>query len=356
MRVLIVDDSAFMRRVLSQLISSDPELEVADTARDGADGLEKAKRLRPDIVTLDIEMPVMDGLTALKRILEEVQPRPAVFMCSSLTSEGSREALKAMRLGASDFIVKQTSLAGLQEVRDDLVRKLKTIGAAVRGAQGRVKTSIPIPAVHARQAASIRSVAHELILIGSSTGGPPVLEKLVNALPSGLRCPVVIAQHMPALFTQSLAARLSETARLPVRHATEAVDLEPGVAYIIQGGRHGQVHRAGSRLSLRVGDEPHGLLYKPSVDELFRSGASAAGPKTLAFILTGMGEDGVLGARDLRNAGATIVAQEASTCVVYGMPRAVVEGGLASAVMSPDEMVSVFTGYSTTGKAATSAA
>ena len=346
MRVLIVDDSAFMRRTLSQLIGSDPELQVVDTARNGEEGLEKAKKLHPDIVTLDIEMPIMDGLTALRRIRSECVPPPAVLMCSSLTSEGSREALKALRLGASDFIVKQTSLAGLQGVRDEVVGKLKAIGAGLKSAGSHPAPAMHVRESHAASAASIRGKAHDLILIGSSTGGPPVLEKLINALPAGLRVPVVVAQHMPALFTQSLSARLGETAQVPVRHATENVALDAGTVYIIQGGRHGNVQRVGGRLALKVTDEPKGLLYKPSVDELFRSGAHAVGSRALAFILTGMGEDGVLGARDLHEAGAAMVAQDGSTCVVYGMPRAVVDANLATAVMTPDEMVSVFSGLS----------
>ncbi len=353
-KVLICDDSAFMRRTLQQLIASDPELQVVDVARNGEEGLQKAKLLRPDLMTLDIEMPVMDGLTALRKVRLECAEPPAILMCSSLTTEGSRETLQAMRMGAADFILKQTNSGGMDAIRAELLAKLKAIGHTRRSKMSVVRTVRPLS--NATSAASLRTRQYELIVIGSSTGGPPVLEKIITALPASLRMPVVIAQHMPALFTQSLAARIGEQSKVPVRHVTQEAHLEPGAVYVIQGGRHGHVRRTGTGLSLAVGDEPPGLLYKPSVDELFFSAAKATGAKTLGVVLTGMGEDGALGAADMHAAGAALVAQEASTCVVYGMPRAIVDRNLANAVMSPDEiagfLASVASGMSSPPKQA----
>jgi two-component system chemotaxis response regulator CheB len=353
-KVLICDDSAFMRRTLQQLIGSDPELQVVDIARNGEEGLQKAKLLRPDIMTLDIEMPVMDGLTALRKVRLECSEPPAVLMCSSLTAEGSRETLQAMRMGAADFILKQTNPGGMDAVRAELLAKLKAIGHTRRAKMGVVRTVRP--AINAASATTLRSRQYELIVIGSSTGGPPVLEKLITSIPAGLRVPVVIAQHMPALFTQSLAARIGEQSKVSVRHVTGETHLEAGAVHIIQGGRHGHIRKAGAGLALSVGDEPAGLLYKPSVDELFFSAAKAAGPRCLGIVLTGMGEDGALGAAQLHAAGAALVAQEASTCVVYGMPRALVDRNLAHAVMSPDEiaglLVSVASGFGSSPKQA----
>lgn len=353
MRVLIVDDSAFMRRTLAQLLASDPGIEVVDTARNGEEGLEKTKRLKPDLVTLDIEMPVMDGLTALRRIKSECSPAPAVIICSSLTAQGSGEALRAMRLGASDVLVKDINASGLAAVRDDLVARVRAI---VGKQQARAGAPKPTPRTPASSTRLLNDRPIELLVIGSSTGGPPVLEKIVTALPKSLRVPVVIAQHMPALFTQSLAARLGESAGVPVRHATDQHTLVPGEVYVIQGGKHGQVSRHAGGFRLSVSDQPQGLLYKPSVDELFASAASAAGSKALAVILTGMGEDGVLGARRLHAAGAPILAQDEGSCVVYGMPRAVAEAGLALASLSPDELLVVLASALSAGRTGGAAA
>lgn len=354
MKVLICDDSAFMRRTLQQLIASDPELQVVDVARNGEEGLQKAKLLRPDIMTLDIEMPVMDGLTALRKVRLECAEPPAVLMCSSLTAEGSRETLQAMRMGAADFILKQTNVGGMDAVKAELLAKLKAIGQTRRAKMGVVRTVRP--AINSAANANLRSRSFDLIVIGSSTGGPPVLEKLITSIPSSLRIPIVVAQHMPALFTQSLAARIGEQSKVPVRHVTQESPLEPGAVHIIQGGRHGQVRKSIHGFSLVVGDEPQGLLYKPSVDELFFSAAKASGPRTLGIVLTGMGEDGAIGAAELNAVGGSLVAQEASTCVVYGMPRALVDRNLAHAVMSPDEisglLVAVASGFGSTPKQA----
>jgi len=343
-RVLVVDDSAFMRRIISQFIASEPTLEVVDTAKNGQEAVDKAKLLRPDVITLDIEMPIMNGLEALRQIrLNCPDPKPAVIMCSSLTSEGSHEALKAMRLGAADVVAKDSSIAttGLDELKADLIAKILAVGASRPSTTVAPRTATPA------RTFSIADKKISLVLIGSSTGGPPVLEAILTKLPADLSVPVVVAQHMPALFTKSLAERLDQHCAVSVVQADQSMPLNAGTVAIIQGGKHGRVVRDGSRFALQIGDEPKSALYKPSVDELLRSSA-CAGENALAVVLTGMGEDGAIGGGELHRAGGTLVAQEGSTCVVYGMPRALVTRNLAHAALPPDEIASLIASLSPT--------
>lgn len=340
-RVLVVDDSAFMRQAISRLLSSDPGIKVVDIARDGLDGVNKAKSLQPDVVTMDIEMPNLDGLSALSRIRQEMQRPPAVLMCSSLTKAGSQATLKALRLGAADFIAKEHSQysANVDDMGDELIAKVKAIaggGARVMASSGWKPAS---------QASGRFSRTHrftpgdfELVVIGSSTGGPPVLETLVEALPAGFACPVIIAQHMPALFTKSLAERLHDLAAVKVVHGEDGAPIGPGVVYIAPGGRQTRVRRNGGRMTLEVNDEPANLLYKPCVNELFSSAARLTGSRTLGIMCTGMGDDGLLGSRDLKAKGGTLLAQDMASCVVYGMPRAVNMAGLCDANLPPDDL------------------
>jgi len=313
------------------MIDSDPDLEVVDTARNGADGVEKAQRLKPDLVTLDIEMPVMDGLTALPEILKS---GAAVVMCSSLTTKGSEAALEALSAGAADVIAKDCSFASaeIDQIRDLLVSKLRAIGAA-RGAQTRGERR---GVVSSSTAFELGESGIDLVLIGSSTGGPPVLEEIISALPPELSVPVVIAQHMPGVFTKSMASRLDDKSAMTVVHADAVMPLLPGCVYVIQGGKHGKIKPAGTgRYSLRITDEPAGALYKPCINELFSSAATVARSRVLACVLTGMGDDGRLGAEQIRGAGGRVIAQEAATCVVYGMPKAVCDAGVAEAMLPP---------------------
>ncbi|MDX2148308.1 MAG: chemotaxis-specific protein-glutamate methyltransferase CheB [Planctomycetota bacterium] len=371
MRVLITDDSAFMRRAISQMIEKDPGLEVVGTARDGKEAVEKAVSLKPDLVTLDIEMPVMDGLTALREIrLQCSDPKPAVLMCSSLTTQGSKEAIMALRLGAVDVIAKDPATVGAEpeKFRDELLAKIRAIlDTRARFRPGARRASAPTqapgrsagaaaPATGVRTGAvehrpqqrpdrpvstELRRKGFDLVLIGSSTGGPPVLEKVVGALPGTFPYPVVVAQHMPKLFTQSLAERMNEISRVRVHHATSDTPLTGGNVYIIEGGKHGRIRSGvslGSRYALEISGEPSNTLYKPAVNELFASASRGNAHSCLAIVLTGMGDDGALGAADLKRAGAQILAQEASTCVVYGMPRAVIDSPVGAEPMSPDEI------------------
>lgn len=344
-RVLVVDDSALMRKALSGFITSDARLQLVGTAFNGREGLEKVALLKPDVVTMDIEMPVLDGLSALRE-LRRVHPgrSPAVLMCSSLTVEGSRAAFDALRLGAADVIAKDPSEVGKGHAgfRAELIEKLVAISprpAATPRALERPATSAAPGKAVAGTIPRLSGVELELVAIGSSTGGPPVLEKLIASLPAGFRLPIVVAQHMPAMFTRTLAERLNELCAVRVVLAQHGMPVLPGTVYISEGGHQTRVERAGGRLRITCSTEPANALYKPSVNELFESIASACGPATLALMLTGMGDDGAIGAERLTRAGGRLVAQEASSCVVYGMPRAVVDRGLALAAISPTQMV-----------------
>jgi two-component system chemotaxis response regulator CheB len=351
--VLIVDDSAFMRRALRQMIEADPALKVVDTAVNGQEGVEKARLLKPDVVTLDIEMPVMDGLSALRKIRTECFPAPAVLVCSSLTSAGSHEALKALRLGAADVIAKDGSAFALnvEKMRAELLEKIRAVGAG-RARKADEQALAPRGLIDAKH--RFRPGDFELLTIGSSTGGPPVLETIIGALPADLSVPVIIAQHMPAMFTKSLAERLDQESAVSVVHGEDGMPLHAGTVYVGPGGQHVRVRKAGlAKLQLEVSREPAAALYKPCVNELYSSAARITGQRTLALILTGMGDDGLIGARDLKAKGATIIAQDMPSCVVYGMPRAVAQAGLADGSMAPEEIAGVVRTLAPSAHAAT---
>ncbi|MEM1446290.1 MAG: chemotaxis-specific protein-glutamate methyltransferase CheB [Planctomycetota bacterium] len=351
MRVLIADDSAFMRQALARAIAETSGLEVVGRAKNGKEAVELATQLKPDAISLDIEMPEMDGLTALRHIMRACPTR--VLMCSSLTTQGSVQSLQALRMGAADVIAKENgaTLPGGVSFHQEYVRRLQALAESsaeerLGKTEDQTKTKQISTSWHPPRLERLN-----LIAIGSSTGGPPVLEKVLSAIQPGLSVPVVVAQHMPQIFTASMAHRLNEVVRVPVIHAEHGTPLRPGAVYICPGGEHAHVVKyAGNQLRLKVGPEPKTDLYFPSVDALFGSAADATGARTLSFILTGIGEDGSKGAKALQEAGGHVVAQDRKSCVVYGMPRSVVERGLASAVMNPDQMADLLTGL--TAKAA----
>jgi len=343
MRVLIVDDSAVIRRTIRTLVEGEPDLEVVGMAHNGEEAVEMAARLRPDVITLDVEMPRMDGLSALRRIMRECPT--GVIMCSTLTKEGSRETLQAMRLGAADFVAKSVGGAGvdMDRLRRELLRKIRAIGRGRAQPPAPEPTQplkdLPPPQRVSRVAPSFNPGDFDVVVVGSSTGGPPALETLLTRLPADLSAPIVIAQHMPGVFTAAMSERLDSVCALTVMHAQSGAPLLPGTVSIGEGGKHVFVVRAPSgRLALKVDREPEGSLYHPSVNLLFESAAQAVGRRTLGIVLTGMGEDGLEGGRALVGAGGTLLAQSEPTCVVYGMPKAVVDAGLARATLSPEEL------------------
>lgn len=350
MRVLIADDSAFMRRMLTRLLESSPTIEVVGTARNGAEAVAKCAELNPDVVTMDVEMPVMDGLEALKRIRAAHGPvRPAVLVCSTMTDTGSKTALDALRLGAADVIAKED--IGVSEAsaafRHELMRKIRAVGARSREAMAGAGTACRSASAHpasggertARAVPSslaVRPGAYEVVAIGSSTGGPPVLELILRSLPSVPSKPILIAQHMPPLFTRSLASRLNEVGPARVVLAEDGETVESGTVYIAEGGKHLRLRGTAARMVLEVSPSPDEAFYKPSVNELFASLGRVVGTRAFAAMLTGMGDDGLEGSRELVGFGSRLVAQNEESCVVYGMPRVVTESGLASASLSPD--------------------
>ncbi|MEM6458334.1 MAG: chemotaxis response regulator protein-glutamate methylesterase [Planctomycetota bacterium] len=337
LRILITDDSVFMRSAIGRALAEQPDLEIVGKARDGKEAVRLAKELRPDVVTMDIEMPEMDGLTALRRIMREAPTK--VLMCSTLTTEGSMQSLQALRLGAADVIPKDTSTdpAAKQRFLDDLVRRVR--GLAQSSRQRNETSTTPKPTAEPPRYAA---ADFDLVCIASSTGGPPVLETLLAALPADLPMPVVVGQHMPRVFTESMARRLDELCALPVVHGEHGQRVQAGQVVIAPGGTHTHLTRAGrADVRLRMSDEPRDALYMPSADVLFRTAAACHGKRVLGVILTGIGDDGLAGARDLHAAGAPVLAQDRDSCVVYGMPRAVTEAGLAAASLAPPQIAGV---------------
>ncbi len=339
--VLVVDDSAFMRKAISTMLDKDPGIKVIGMARDGLEGLEMVRKLNPDVVTMDIEMPKMDGLTALRHIMMEA-PRP-VLMVSSLTTEGAEATLKALELGAVDFIPKQLSKVSLDivKIEKDLINRVKTVAAR------KMRHTRARPVVAARPAARpvTRPMAspsgrplRDVVAIGVSTGGPPVVQKILSSLPEDFPASIVIAQHMPAAFTGPFAKRLDSVSKISVKEAETGDILKPGHAFVAPGGRHIILDQKISRVEVVVTDQPADALYKPSANVLISSVAAAVGKRGLGVILTGMGSDGCEGIRSLKDRGGRALAQSDSTCVVYGMPKAIVDENLADEIIDLDDM------------------
>ncbi|MAX24404.1 MAG: chemotaxis response regulator protein-glutamate methylesterase [Phycisphaeraceae bacterium] len=337
---LVVDDSAFMRNAIRSMLESDESIRVMATGRNGMDAIKLTQQFQPDILTLDIEMPEMDGLTACRQI-KRLCPDTRILMVSSLTTEGSHVTLQALRYGADDFIAKDQSQISLdiKHIRDDLLAKVHALVESKRSGR-----PISKPAIAHDHHVDVKQLLNKkpprAILIGSSTGGPPVLEKLITALPERFPYPVLIAQHMPATFTASLVERMNDMANVPVVHVDRHMPMENGKVYLAQGGKHLRVRKAigTSAIQLEAATEPADALYKPCVDELFSSAAKVFGANVLSIVLTGMGCDGLEGGRLLHEVGAPIIAQDHESCVVYGMPKAVTQAGLIVASMNPDQI------------------
>ncbi len=335
-RVVVVDDSAFMRNAIRSMLVSDPGIEVIAVGRNGREAVEPNERLNPDVMTMDIEMPDMDGLTALDRIMRSKPTR--VLMLSSLTTKGSHAAMRALSLGAADVLAKDGSQISLtiDNIKADLLERVKALAASRPK-----RTSAPPP----RTLPTFMPRNVDLVAIGSSTGGPAALEAIVTQLPTGFHPPVVIAQHMPAMFTESMASRLSELCRIPVVHVATREAVLPGHIYIAKGGQHMHIRKVSTaKFEAVMTNEPLAAVYKPSVDALLASTAIAAGSRCLGIVLTGIGQDGLVGGRELRNRGGMLWAQDESSCVVYGMPKAVTEQGLAQASLSPDMIGKLLSG------------
>lgn len=326
------------------MISSDPDFEIVGTARDGEDGVAKALKFKPDLITMDIEMPKMNGLDALREIKAKCRDfHPAVLMCSSLTVAGSHEAFKAMRIGASDVIGKDPGTVGKKDAgfKEELLAKLHAIGGHRKHIKHITKTETKADPTQLVQypETEIDFSRVKAVVVGSSTGGPPVLEEIFSKLSSKLRVPIIVAQHMPELFTKSLAVRLDQFCNCNAKLATHGTIISrPGI-YIAQGGIHIKLTRvAGNKIVTRLVESVQGAIYRPSVDLLYEVASELFGENLLAIQLTGMGADGAKGAEAVKKAGGQIIAQSAKSCVVYGMPKAVIDKQLADRISDPQEI------------------
>jgi two-component system, chemotaxis family, protein-glutamate methylesterase/glutaminase len=329
-----------MRSLLRSVLLSDPDIEVAATAADGASALEVLRQQRPDLIVLDVEMPVMDGLVTLRELRARNHTMP-VIMCSSLTQRGTRVTMEALASGASDYVAKPSGQEGRESVMRALARELiPRIHALTSRLQARPvaaaapRTALPIPPLPppALQAPAKPSV----LAIGVSTGGPAALDVLLPQLPTGFPLPVLIVQHMPEVFTRLLAERLSPRCSLRVSEAAEGMPATPGGIYIARGDWHMEVlpaARTGAPATLHLTQEPPENHCRPAVDTLFRSAARVYGSGVLAVVLTGMGYDGLAGSRIIREQGGSVLAQDQATSTVWGMPGAVAQAGLAYKVL-----------------------
>ncbi len=354
-KVLVVDDSSFFRRRVSEIINSEARLEVIDVATNGKEAVEKAQRLKPDVITMDIEMPVMDGITAVREIMAS-NPTP-ILMFSSLTQDGAKATLDALDAGALDFLPKK--FEDIARNRDEAVSLLQqrviqiaakkglmrrslasrvvatntVSSSSANRTQARTVTPVAAPAVRKPTVATrfkATGKSYQLTAIGTSTGGPVALQKILTKLPANYPHPIVLVQHMPATFTAAFASRLNSLCNIQVKEAEDGDVLRPGVAYLAPGGKQMMVEGRGGAAKLRILDGGERMNYKPCVDVTFGSAAKVFHDKVLSMILTGMGADGREGCRMLKSAGATIWAQDEASCVVYGMPQAVAKSGIST--------------------------
>ncbi len=359
LKVLVVDDSGFFQRRVSEIINADPRLEVIATASNGQEGVDKALALKPDVITMDYEMPVMDGVTAVRNIMSQC-PTP-VLMFSSLTYEGARITLDALEAGAVDFLSKQfdaiaASEAKLHKVLTDricdvaaagkkkaptstnapLVRKTPTINPSdlLSKRTVRAESLQSTPTIKT----STKSVHHvEVVIIGTSTGGPAALQTIFKQIPANFSKPIVIVQHMPGSFTKAFAERLNRISALTVSEAQQGDRLKPGHVYVAPGGMQLMIDRRNGG-SIHIHESDERISYRPSVDIALASAAKHYGRNALAIILTGMGSDGKEGADLLKQAGGTVWAQDEASCVIFGMPMAVIKAGLVENIFPLDDI------------------
>ena len=391
--VLVVDDSSFFRNRIQEALSSDPRIQIIGTAVDGREAVVKAKELKPDLITMDVEMPQLNGIEAVRQIMR--QSPTNVLMLSSLTHEGARVTLEALEAGAADYLSKDIRawMDRSSALRQELIERVVALGksrrlrsapsfsrnpAEAKSDNSRVfRSDAPVsrrqpvadpqsrlardnPAQerpHVRAAESARGAEAQsgaatypltrirvpdarIVVIGASTGGPAALQKVLVSLPADFPCPILLVQHMPATFTKVFAERLNQQCRIRVREAVDGDRLEPGLALLCPGGMQMMLDpRQHDRVKILPGDDR--MTYKPSVDVTYASAAKAFGAKVMAVMLTGMGADGCDGARLLKQAGGTLWAQSKDTCTIYGMPQAVVNAGLADAVLDLDDIGSM---------------
>ena len=361
-KVLVVDDSSFFRRRVTDILNKDPQLEVIDVAVNGQEAVDKALTLKPDVITMDIEMPVLNGIAAVKKIM--AQSPTAILMFSSLTHEGAKSTIEALEAGALDFLPKKfseiaqnsdeagsllrervkqlTKKSGVTRRAPHVSRPARDTNQSLSPRNRPLSSAQPSEAV--KKTSSLRASSgkkYTLLAIGTSTGGPVALQKILTQIPENFPLPIIMVQHMPATFTNAFASRLNSLCKINVKEAANGDILKPGCAYLAPGGR--QMIIAGTENAPKIkiiDDESAKITFKPSVDISFGSAAKIFGGHVLGIILTGMGADGREGSRMLKSKGATIWAQDEKSCVVYGMPQAVTAAGISELSLPLDAMAS----------------
>jgi two-component system chemotaxis response regulator CheB len=335
-RVLVVDDSVVIRRLVAHALEQDQSLEVVGSAPNGAIGLARIPQINPDVVTLDIEMPEMDGLEMLRQI-RKTHKDLRVIMFSTLTERGASATMEALSLGADDYVTKASNAGSLDRsmatLRSELIPKIKQFFTIEDAPSPRpLPAKVALPRCHSL-------VPPRLVAIGVSTGGPTALGAIMPAFPADFPLPILIVQHMPPVFTRLLAERLQTITKLKVEEAVEGAEVAPGKVLIAPGNFHMRVRKNGAKVTVALDQEPPENSCRPAVDVLFRSAQEAWGPAVIAVILTGMGYDGLRGTEVLKGGGACVIAQDEASSVVWGMPGAVVQAGLADAVVPLDGVV-----------------
>jgi two-component system chemotaxis response regulator CheB len=346
-RVMVVDDSVVIRRLVTHALEQHPALEVVGTASNGSIGLQRIPQLNPDVVTLDIEMPDMDGLEMLRRIRREY-PKLRVIMFSTLTERGAAKTLEALTLGADDYVTKVSNEGSLDRsmisLREEMIPKIMQF---FRLPEQDRPAARPEPVKIATGFSALRSmpislgmkVRPKVVVIGVSTGGPTALGEILPCLPAGFPLPILVVQHMPPLFTRLLAERLNSTCRMPVGEAAQDNPVLPGNILLAPGDYHMKVASNGGGMHVLLDQSPRQNSCRPAVDALFTSAAEAFGGAVLAVVLTGMGQDGLRGAEILKAQGASVFVQDEASSVVWGMPGAIVNAGLADRVLPLDQVV-----------------
>ncbi|NOY66349.1 MAG: chemotaxis response regulator protein-glutamate methylesterase [Gammaproteobacteria bacterium] len=350
-KVLVVDDSGFFRRRVIEMLNGDSRIEVVGQAADGREAIKKTQELKPDVITMDIEMPVMDGITSVRRIMA-IQPTP-ILMFSSLTHEGAQSTFSALEAGAVDYLPKDFHELSSkpEEITRILCSRVWSIGnhgssvkkrpasAPVASTVSATKrTSTVAPSTVKTITSPSRSKGHYKILaIGSSTGGPVALQEVLTKLPANFSLPIVLVQHMPGSFTEAFANRLNQMSKIEIREAKNGDQLKPGLALLAPGGKQMLIEGRGNMMRVRIQESDPGQNYKPCVDLTFNSIAKIMPANTLAIILTGMGADGREGAKLLQQGGSTIWAQDKESSVIYGMPMAIAEAGIAEKILPLSE-------------------
>ncbi|HEX7773562.1 MAG TPA: chemotaxis-specific protein-glutamate methyltransferase CheB [Pyrinomonadaceae bacterium] len=337
LRVVVVDDSAYVRKVVREILSRSPFVEVVGTARDGREALDLVAQLDPDVVTCDLIMPELDGVGFVR---EQMQRRPVPIIIMSVAKETAEAALDALDAGAIDFVQKPTALASekIFEVSAELIEKVKAAGKI---SLNRISTTPPLPgtAISKPEAKVPGNHSVDMVVIGISTGGPQALKRLIPQLPEDFPVPVVMVMHMPVGYTEMYAAKLNELSQLEVREAAEGDEVKPGRVFLASAGRHLTLKRdASGKVVTHLDAKPFDTLHKPAVDVLFESAAEVYGNRVLGVVMTGMGSDGKQGAAWIKSQGGLVFTEAESSCVVYGMPCSVVEAGLSDKSVALEDM------------------